>query len=161
MTDTAAILFLPVLLAVHIVSVVLWIGGLAFVTTVVLPALVRLPVDQRIPAFLEIERRFGLQARVLVLVAGASGAEMLMRMHLVGLLGNVRGLWLDDMIGFWTFFVILLFVLEPMVLHRRLRERGTRHGEATRVMLLRGHMILLMLALVVITAAVLGAHGVG
>jgi len=61
---------LPMLLAVHVLSVMLWIGGLAFVTTVVLPALARLPAAQRIPAFLEIERRFGSQARVLVLVVG-------------------------------------------------------------------------------------------
>ena len=152
---------LPMLLAVHVLSVMLWIGGLAFVTTVVLPALARLPAARRIPAFLEIERRFGLQARVLVLMVGASGADMLARLRLARLLGTVHGLWLDGMITFWALFMLLLFVLEPAVLHRRLRERGTRDGEATRVMLLRGHAVLLILALIVVTAAVFGVQGVG
>lgn len=144
----------------HVLSVVLWIGGLAFATTVVLPALARLPVDERIPAFLEIERRFGRQARVLVLVAGASGAELLARLHLAGLMGRVDGLWLDGMIAFWGLFMLLLFVLEPAVLHRRLREHSARDGERTRLMLLRGHALLLMLALAVVSAAVLGVQGV-
>ena len=152
---------LPMLLAVHILSVILWIGGLAFVTTVVLPALARLPVAQRIPAFLEIERRFGLQARVLVLVVGASGGYMLARLRLAGLMASAHGLWLDGMIAFWALFTLLLFVLEPAVLHRRVRERGARAGEATRLMLLRGHAVLLVLALIVVAAAVLGVHGVG
>ncbi|AWP22148.1 hypothetical protein C4901_01265 [Acidiferrobacter sp. SPIII_3] len=152
---------LPLLLAVHVLSVILWIGGLAFVTTVVLPALVRLPAAQRIPAFLEIERRFGLQARVLVLVVGASGGYMLMRLHLAGLMAGAHGLWLDGMVAFWALFMLLLFVLEPAVLHRHLRERGARDGEATRALLLRGHAVLLVLALIVVTAAVLGVQGVG
>ena len=152
---------LPMLLAVHVLSVMLWIGGLAFVTTVMLPALARLPAAQRIPAFLEIERRFGSQARVLVLVVGASGAGLLARLSLASLLGTAQGLWLDGMIAFWALFMLLLFVLEPAVLHRRLRERGARDGEATRVLLLRAHAVLLALALIVVTAAVLGVQGVG
>ncbi len=150
---------LPMLLVAHVLSVIVWIGGLAFVTTVVLPALTRLPPAQRIPAFLEIERRFGLQARVLVLLVGASGGDMLARLHLAGLMAGVHGLWLDGMVAFWALFMLLLFVLEPAVLHRRLRERGARAGEATRLMLLRGHAVLLALALIVAAAAVLGVQG--
>ena len=110
---------LPMLLAVHVLSVMLWIGGLAFVTTVVLPALARLPAAQRIPAFLEIERRFGLQARIWVLVAGATGGAMLARLPLLALVGTSHGLWVDGMIAFWAFFMLLLFVLEPLFLHSR------------------------------------------
>ena len=68
MTGLPRLPIVPLLLAAHILSVVLWIGGMAFVTTVILPALARLPAGQRIPAFLEIERRFGRQARVWVLI---------------------------------------------------------------------------------------------
>ena len=96
-----------------------------------------------------------------MLVAGASGADMMARLHLAGPLGTAHGLWLDGMVAFWALFMLLLFVLEPAVLHRRLRERGTRDGEATRVRLLRGHAVLLVLALIVVTAAVFGVQGVG
>lgn len=151
---------LPVLLALHVLSVVIWVGGMAFVTTVLLPALARLPAAERIPMFLEIERRFGLQARIWVLVAGLTGGAMLTRLHLMTLAGTSHGAWLDGMIAFWAFFMVLLFVLEPAFLHKRLRERGALDGEATRRLLLRAHVVLLALAILVV-AAVLGAQGVG
>ncbi|MHB1511795.1 MAG: hypothetical protein ACYCTF_12055 [Acidiferrobacter sp.] len=150
----------PALLALHVLSVVAWVGGMGFVTTVVLPALARLPAADRIPAFLEIERRFGFQARIWVLVAGATGGAMLARLPLLALVGTSHGLWVDGMIAFWAFFMVLLFVLEPLFLHRRLRERGARDGEATRRLLLRGHMVLLAIAILVVVGAVLGAQGV-
>ncbi len=150
----------PALLALHILSVVAWVGGMAFVTTVILPALARLPVAERIPAFLEIERRFGLQARIWVLIAGATGGALLARWHLAALAATSHGLWLDGMIAFWALFMVLLFVLEPLFLHRRLRDRGARDGEATRRLLLRGHIVLLAIAVLVVVGAVLGAQGV-
>ncbi len=161
MTALAHFPVVPVLLALHVLSVIIWVGGMAFVTTVVLPALAGLPAPERIPAFLEIERRFGLQARIWVLVAGATGGAMWARLRLTALAGTSRGLWLDGMIAFWAFFMLLLFVLEPMFLQRRLRARGDRDGEAARRLLLRGHAVLLALAVLVVVGAVLGVQGVG
>jgi uncharacterized membrane protein len=44
--------------ALHVVSVVLWIGGVAFVTTVLLPAVSRLkPRHEQMQLFDRIERR--------------------------------------------------------------------------------------------------------
>jgi len=150
---------IPFLLALHILSVVLWIGGVAFVTTVFLPALVRLDEAERIPVFLDIEGRFGAQARVLVLVAGATGGALIGLLHLQGLLALRAGWWLDAMIALWALFFVLLFILEPFVLHRRLEARGARDGEGTRRLLLRGHRILLALAILVVWGAVWGAQG--
>ena len=76
-------------------------------------------------------------------------------------MGTAHGLWLDAMIAFWGLFALLLFVAEPAFLHRRLQERASRDGEAARVLLLRGHVVLLALALFVVAAAVLGAQGAG
>jgi len=45
--------------ALHVVSVVLWIGGVAFVTTVLLPAIRRLKsLQERMRLFDRIEQRF-------------------------------------------------------------------------------------------------------
>ena len=50
--------------ALHVLAIVLWIGGVALVTTVLLPTLRRLPDPaQRIALFEAIEHRFGVQAR--------------------------------------------------------------------------------------------------
>jgi uncharacterized membrane protein len=60
--------------AFHIVFVVAWIGGVGFVTTVLLPAVrsLKLPVE-RIELFNQIERRFAWQTRVSTIVVGLTG----------------------------------------------------------------------------------------
>ena len=66
--------------ALHVVSVVLWIGGVAFVTTVLLPAVRRLKAPQeRMQLFDQIEQRFAWQARVSTAIVGLTGFYMLYR----------------------------------------------------------------------------------
>ncbi len=49
---------------VHIIAIVLWIGGVAMVTTVLLPAIRRMASkDDRVAIFDKIESRFALQAK--------------------------------------------------------------------------------------------------
>jgi uncharacterized membrane protein len=51
-------------LALHVLSVVLWIGGVAMVTTVLLPMVQRFKsAQERMDFFFAIERRFAWQAR--------------------------------------------------------------------------------------------------
>jgi uncharacterized membrane protein len=60
--------------ALHVAAVVLWIGGVAFVTTALLPALRGLgDPAQRLALFEAVESRFARQARWTTLLAGASG----------------------------------------------------------------------------------------
>ena len=60
--------------ALHVVAIVLWIGGVGMVTTVLLPAVRRFKdIDERVAFFSAVERRFAWQARVTTLVAGATG----------------------------------------------------------------------------------------
>ena len=57
--------------ALHVLLVVLWIGGVAFVTSVFLPAVrdLRAPAERVVLA----ERRFANQARVTTALTGLSG----------------------------------------------------------------------------------------
>ncbi|HUN98054.1 MAG TPA: hypothetical protein VMU69_17705 [Bradyrhizobium sp.] len=65
----------------HVLFVVIWIGGVAMATTVVLPAVGRGdPGGDRLKAFQTIERRFVWQARVAVLIVGLSGLYMTARL---------------------------------------------------------------------------------
>ena len=58
----------------HVLGVVLWIGGVAMVTTVLLPAAKRMKTPAKRVVFFEtVERGFALQARVTTLVTGLSG----------------------------------------------------------------------------------------
>lgn len=146
--------------AIHVVAVVIWIGGVAMVTTVLLPAIRRAPLSENPVAFFErIERRFAVQARVLVLVAGLSGFYMLDRLGAWSRYLDVGSWWLHAMTLVWAIFMLILFVLEPLVLHRRLRERGERDPLGTLALLQRAHWVLLVLSLVAAAGAVAGSHG--
>src|SRR3984957_19180344 len=70
-------------LAIHVLAVVLWIGGVAMVTTVLLPAVRGFKsAAERIEFFETIECRFVWQARGTTVLAGASGFYMAYRLNL-------------------------------------------------------------------------------
>lgn len=59
----------------HVLAVVLWIGGVGFATSVLLPAVRRLKTTaERVAFFDAIERRFAWQARGATLLAGLTGS---------------------------------------------------------------------------------------
>ena len=61
----------------HVLGVVLWIAGVAFVTTVLLPAVKRLQKPEDRTAFFEaVEGRFAWQARGTTVLVGFSGFYM-------------------------------------------------------------------------------------
>lgn len=141
--------------AVHVLSVLWWVGGVAMVTATILPALRRadLSADERQHVFREIRRRFAWQARAAVLLAGASGAYLLMYLGGIARLRVAAGWWVDLMLVTWGLFALLLFVLEPLGLMHR---TGIMHRPRAFLLL---HAFLLSLALATIAAGVIGAHG--
>ncbi len=60
--------------AIHVMGVVVWIGGVVFVTTVVVPSLKRM--TDRGSRFEIFEGKFTFQARVITLMTGLSGYYM-------------------------------------------------------------------------------------
>jgi uncharacterized membrane protein len=148
-------------LALHILAVVLWIGGVAMTTTVLLPAIGRFKrPEERIDFFEAVERRFAWQARGTTLLAGASGFYMVDRMGLWSELDNIAYWWVDAMMLIWLVFTLMLFVAEPLFVDRWLETRARRDPEGTYALLKRLHWVLLTLSLVTVAGAVLGAHGV-
>jgi hypothetical protein len=63
------------------------------------------------------------------------------------------------MVAVWFVFTALLFVAEPLFLHRRLAARAKAAPERTLTLLQRLHWVLLILSLVTIAGAVAGGHG--
>ena len=63
---------------IHVVAVVLWIGGVGMVTTVIIPAVKKMKSKEgQIKTFEQIEGRFALQAKITTLLTGISGFYML------------------------------------------------------------------------------------
>ncbi len=145
---------------VHVLSVVLWIGGVAFVTTVVIPAIRKHPsVSERIALFEKFEARFALQARVTTLLAGASGFYML---HAMGAWSRYLdpGFWWIHLMTFvWLIFTVVLFALEPLVLHRLFVREAAKDSERAFGVLAAAHWLLLGLSLLAIAGAVGGTRG--
>ena len=147
--------------ALHVLLVVLWIGGVAFVTTVFLPAVrdLQTPAEQ-VVFFETAERRFGNQARVTTAVTGLSGLYMVVRLDLWDRFLSVEYWWMHAMVAVWLLFTLMLFVAEPLFLDRWLLARAKTRPEATFRLIERLHWILLALSLITLIGVVLGSHGV-
>ena len=143
---------------VHVLAVVVWIGGVWCVTAVVLPAMSKKPPQEWLAEFSAIERRFAPQARIAVLLVLASGLYMLYEYDLWNRFADARYWWMHLMVAVWLLFAVFLFVLEPLVAHRVI-DRAVTAPEATLKLMLRFHVVMLALALLAIFAAVGGAHG--
>jgi uncharacterized membrane protein len=146
--------------ALHVLAVVIWIGGVSMATTVVLPAVRRaLLGEDRFKSFQAIEHRFVWQARAAVLVVGLTGFYMCWRLDLWDRFREAGFWWMHAMVGVWTIFVLMLFVAEPFVLHRHFRKWATARPAVAFTWLYRAHWVLLVLSVVTILGAVAGSHG--
>ena len=146
--------------ALHVLGVVLWIGGVAFVTTTLLPAVRRFKDPQEQVAFFErVERRFAWQARGTTLLVGISGFYLVAEMDLWDRFSQVAYWWMHAMVVVWVLFSVMLFVAEPLFLHRWFLDRATRKPEATFALVQRMHWVLLLVSLVTLVGAMLGSHG--
>lgn len=146
--------------ALHVVSVVLWIGGVAFVTTVLLPSVRRLKApDERMMSFDQIERRFAHQARISTAIVGLTGFYMVYRFDLWDRFRYGAYWWMDAMVAVWLIFILMLFVAEPLILHRWLLAQSQVKPEATFKLVEWLHRVLLFISLITVLGAVAGSHG--
>ena len=146
--------------ALHVLAVVHWIGGLAMVTAVILPAIRRHPDRAgRAALFEAIEGRFSFQAKLSVTLAGLTGFYMTDRLAAWERFLDPAFWWMHAMAAIWAIFTFVLFVAEPLVLHRWFAGFASRDPERALAAVHRAHWLLLSLSAVTIAAAVLGAHG--
>jgi uncharacterized membrane protein len=144
--------------ALHVLAVVHWIGGVAFVTLVVLPLARSRPAAEALRQFTAFEERFASQVRISIPLAGATGLWMTYRMNLWDRFADPRFWWMSAMFGLWLVFMLMVFVIEPL-LHDRFEREARRDPLSTlrRVAVL--HAALLTLAAITVLGAVAGAQG--
>lgn len=140
----------------HVLGFVLWIGGVAFVTTVLIPAIraTQTP-ENRLQLFEILEGRFSFQAKLTTLLTGATGFYMV---HVTDTWSRM-GWWIYLMIFVWAVFTMVLFVLEPLILHKWFHRQATVDSERAFRVLQVMHIVLLTISLVAILGGVAGAHG--
>lgn len=116
---------------IHLLGVVLWIGGVAMITTVLLPVTAKMhSVAEKIEFFEYIENRFT----------------------------ELRYWWMHAMVIVWLLFMLLLYVLEPLVLHRRVKNQVQHIPIKILTMIQRTHWVLLSLSLITVIGATAGSH---
>jgi uncharacterized membrane protein len=146
---------------VHVLAVVLWIGGVGMVTTVLLPAIRRsYSPRERFAVFHIMEARFAGQARVTTVMAGASGFYMAWRLDAWERFQSAGFWWMHAMVLTWFIFTTMLFVLEPLFLERLLARHAAVSPEATYRRIEWLHRCLLALSVATIAGAVAGSAGV-
>ena len=145
---------------VHVLAVVLWIGGVAMVTTVLLPTIRRMTSkDEQVTTFERVESRFALQAKITTLLTGLSGFYMLFYTDAWHRYTELRFWWVHAMTIVWVIFTLVLFVAEPLFLHRLFKESASKDPIKTFAIVHRLHWVALALSLVTIAGAVAGSHG--
>ncbi len=145
---------------VHILGVVFWIGGVAFVTTILLPALRKnIGENQRLVLFELLEGRFAFQARIITLITGLSGLYMIIELDAWDRYLQPQFWWMHLMTFVWFIFTLVLFVLEPLILHKLFHASAIKNSKRTFTILQVMHIVLLSLSLVAIAGAMAGAHG--
>jgi uncharacterized membrane protein len=146
--------------AIHILSIVIWMGGVTFVTIVLIPTIRRSSFrGNECYLFNTIENRFARIARALVLLAGFSGFYMVYQLDAWHRFWELRYFWMHAMVLLWLMFVLALFLIEPFFIkdHGRVVKDGHSFGNLQKTQVV--HLLILMLSLITIFISVLGAHG--
>lgn len=144
----------------HVLGVVLWIGGVAMVTLVLLPALRQSGEGaEQLALFERLEHRFARQARFYTLLTGLSGFAMLQLLDAWGRYADTAFWWVHAMTLTWVVFSVMLFVLEPFVLPRLFAHFAQRNPARAFRLIIRMHWALLALSLITVAGAVAGSHG--
>ena len=146
--------------AIHVLAVVVWIVGVAMITTVILPLVRRAPTATEGRALLQaVERRFIWQARVATLLVAASGFYLVDRLDLWDRFRSIEFWWMHAMVLLWLIFTIVLFVGEPLAA-RIDRDRHSQPASKSRLSLMQWlHWTLLLLSAITVLAAVAGSQG--
>ncbi|MED5435696.1 MAG: hypothetical protein VX545_06950 [SAR324 cluster bacterium] len=116
----------------HVLAVVLWIGGVGFVTTVLIPSISKTEEPAvRFKIFEAIETKFGFQVKLTTLIAGISGVYMLEVTDGWSRYLNYEFWWLLLMTFVWAVFTLVLFILEPLFLQKMVSQTsGNKQRES-------------------------------
>ncbi|MEF9475719.1 MAG: hypothetical protein L0958_03315 [Candidatus Mariimomonas ferrooxydans] len=140
-------------LIIHVLSVVIWIGGVAFVTLIIFPMIQRTNNSlEQVLMFQGVEHRFSRIAKVLVILAGLSG------FYLIYEKGISFGIWI--MIIIWTIYASLLFFLEKRLFKRLFSQTPEKQISTEKIFfrLQVFHWVILILSFSAIAAGIWTAH---
>lgn len=149
----------PLLVAVHVLGVVLWIGGVAFVTMIVFPMLTRMEGSiEKMIFFQGVEHRFAKIAKICVAIVGLTGGWLLSITNGWNRLFTWCGIDTTLMLAVWIFYLLVLLFEGKLF---RIIFRGEAQHDMSRIFhkLTAFHWVVLGLSLLTVFAGVFAGHG--
>lgn len=102
-------MIIPLLIAIHVVTVVLWIGGVSFVTIIIFPMLLKMEDSfEKVMMFQRVENRFAKQARIYSIITGVTGGLLLYLEKGYSLIFTRAGIGITIMFIAWLIYVLVL-----------------------------------------------------
>ncbi len=143
---------------VHILTAIIWIGGLAFITILIFPVMMKMTSPlEKVLFFQRIEHRFAPLARIYAAIVGISGFAMFFILDLQSVVFTTEGRSLLFMIVVWVFWVVMLFGLEPLVVRRILDSLAASKGRDLEIEDVFRRMNILHWGLLALSLAAAGA----
>ena len=145
--------------ALHVIGVVIWIGGVAFVTIILLPMIHEMtdPMEKAL-LFQRVEHRFSKIVKVVIILVGVTGLLNLHQKGLYVILPTVEGIWLDLMIGVYLFYALLIFGLEKILFKKIFKDMKNLNADQIFYRMSAFHWVVLFLSLLAVGAGVIGTY---
>jgi len=148
-----------VLTAVHVLGVVVWIGGVAFVTMIVFPMITRMEASfEKVLFFQGLEHRFARIAKVSVAVVGFTGGWLLYSTGEWRILLSMAGIGPTLMLLVWTFYLFVL-LFEGKIFKMIFGGGSQQDTDKVFSLLSRFHWVVLGLSLLAAGVGVWAGHG--
>jgi uncharacterized membrane protein len=152
-------MLIPLLIAVHVLGVVLWIGGVAFVTMIVFPMIIRMEGSiEKVIFFQGVEHRFAKIAKISVAIVGITGAWILSETGRWSILFTKQGLGPTLMLLVWAFYVLVLLFEGRLF---KIIFKGEAQQDTAKIFFRLSifHWVVLGLSLLAIFIGVIAGHG--
>jgi len=149
----------PLLLTIHVIGVVIWIGGVAFVTMIVFPMIMRMEGSfEKMLFFQGVEHRFARIAKACVVIAGITGFWLLYLTNGWGILFTKGGIGPTLMLVVWTFYLFVL-LFEGKLFKVIFKGESQRDTAQIFFRLSAFHWVVLGLSLFTIATGIWAGHG--
>ncbi len=148
-----------ILTAIHVLGVVIWIGGVAFVTMIVFPMLTKMENSiEKVLFFQGIEHRFAKIAKISVAVVGLTGAWLLYETGEWRILFSMAGIGPTLMLIVWTCYLLVL-LFEGKIFSMLFKGKTGQDADKVFGLLSGFHWVVLSLSLLAIGVGVWAGHG--
>jgi uncharacterized membrane protein len=152
-------MIVPLLTAIHVTTIVLWIGGVAFVTIIIFPVLLRMEDSfEKILLFQRVENKFAKHARIYAWTAGITGGLLLYVTGEYSALFTMNTLGPTVMLIVWLFYILVL-TFEKKIFSVLFSQSEKRDVSKIFVRLNIFHWIILGLSLAAVFLGVWAGHG--